>query len=241
MKTETLLIEIGTEELPPKAIKVLGDAFHKQISEQLSAKEFSFSGSSAFYSPRRLAVMVVGLNSTQPDQTVERSGPSINSAFDNEGNPTKAALGFAQSCRVTIDELEQIESDKGPRLFFKTNVAGESIETVIPHIVNDALLALPIPKPMRWGSGNTEFVRPIHWVVLMYGENIVPCKIKDLPASNITYGHRFHAPEAIFLEHADNYVDRLASAKVLVDFEVRKSRIESLLSEKSEMLDAEWD
>ena len=166
MKTETLLVEIGTEELPPKAIKLLGDTFHQQVVEQLTTEGFSFSASKAYYSPRRLAVMIEELSSTQPDQVVERSGPNISSAFDSEGNPTKAAIGFAQSCGVTIDELERVDSDKGPRLFFQSMVPGKSIDEVIPHIVNNALQVLPIPKPMRWGSGDTEFVRPIQMATI---------------------------------------------------------------------------
>ena len=132
---------------------------------------------------------------------------------------------------MTIDELDQTKTDKGAWLYFKASASGKTIEELIPHIVEKALDELPIPKPMRWGNNDVEFVRPIHWVVLMYGSNIVTCQIKNLTASNITFGHRFHAPAPIALKHANEYEDALMTAKVIADFQKRKSKIEQQLED----------
>ena len=245
MKTDTLLIEIGTEELPPKAVKSLGDTFASEIAQLLMQEGFGFSNQVAFFTPRRLAVLIKELTAAQPDQLVERKGPAVKAAFDQSGNPNKAATGFAESCGVSVDELDRIKTDKGEWLFFKSNVPGKAIEQAIPAIVEKALNKLPIPRPMRWGSNSTEFVRPIHWVVLMYGADVVPCKIKNIDTSNTTYGHRFHAPQEIVLSHANDYEpsvnnkSKLQIAKVIVDFESRKNLIESLLKKEATKYDAE--
>lgn len=239
MTTETLLIEIGTEELPPKALKNLGDSFASLISGQLEEHGFSFSDTQAYYTPRRLAVMVEALAATQPEQIIERKGPALQAAYDSDGKPTKAALGFAKSCGVNIDELEQVKTDKGAWLFFKATVAGKSIEDLLAEIVGKALDLLPVPKPMRWGNNDTEFIRPIHWVVLMYGDNVIACKIKNLAASNVSYGHRFHAPGAITLMHANDYEPVLNTAKVIVDFNKREQIIADLLQQQADKYHAD--
>lgn len=241
MKTETLLIEIGSEELPPKALKNLGESFASLVSEQLKQENFSFADAQAYFTPRRLAVVVTELSSTQPEQVVERKGPALKAAYDNNGNATKAALGFAASCGVNIEELSQLETDKGAWLYFKAKVAGKNIDAIIPEVIENALAKLPIPKPMRWGNNEIEFVRPIHWVVLMYGASVIPCKIKNLATSNTSYGHRFHAPGPIKLNHANDYESALQTANVVADYEQRKNIIEDLLRKQADALNAILD
>ena len=241
MKLETLLIEIGTEELPPKAIKKLGESFASSILEQLEQSGFSYTASKAYFTPRRLAVMVEKLSATQPDQVIERKGPTLKAAYDNNGKPTKAALGFAKSCSVTIDELEQVETGKGAWLYFNATVPGKTIQDSIPQIIEKSLNNLPIPKPMRWGDNDVEFVRPIHWIIVMFGSKVVTCNIKGLAASNVTFGHRFHAPKPIALKHAKEYEDILMAAYVAADFQVRKVTIEGQLEEAAKKYDAVLD
>ncbi len=229
MNTETLLIEIGTEELPPTAVKNLGETFASIVSRQLDDAGFAFDSSHAYFTPRRLAVMLNNLSNTQPNQTIERKGPALQAAFDEDGNPTKAAIGFAKSCGIEIEHLERQETDKGSWLYFKSDLPGKTIQEVIPEIVNRALKELPIPRPMRWGNSDIEFVRPIHWVVMMYGEQTISREVKGVISANKTYGHRFHAPGEIILKHADQYTQALLSANVIVDFYARKSKITQLI------------
>jgi glycyl-tRNA synthetase beta chain len=231
MSTHTLLIEIGTEELPPTAAKNLSDTLANYVSSHLSEAGFTFSEVNPYVTPRRLALAISNTSSQQPEQNIERKGPAVKAAYDKDGQPTKAALGFARSCGVEMQALQALESDKGAWLYFKSLVAGYSIQQVLPAIVEQGLNKLPIPKPMRWGSSDIEFVRPIHWVIVMYGSEIVPCTIKGISASNTSYGHRFHAPGAIVLSHADDYESSLLNAKVITDFSTRQNKIRSLLEE----------
>lgn len=241
MKTDTLLVEIGTEELPPKAVKTLGDTFAIQVAEQLKREGFNFSEQTAYFTPRRLGIIFKELSMAQADQIVERKGPAVKAAFDKTGNPSKAAIGFAESCGVSVDELERVETDKGDWLYFKSHVTGMTIEQRAPTIIENALQNLPIPRPMRWGANTAEFVRPIHWVVVMYGRNIVECSIKNISASNITYGHRFHAPEPIPLKHANDYESKLESANVIANFTTRKALVKKLIETQAEQLGAKLD
>ena len=231
MSTNTLLLEIGTEELPPTAAKNLSDTLASYVSTQLSETGFTYNKVTPYVTPRRLAFIITETNDQQPDQNIERKGPAVAAAYNDKGEPSKAALGFAKSCGVEIQDLETLESDKGAWLYFKSMTAGKSLQQVLPEIIEQGLNKLPIPKPMRWGSSNVEFVRPIHWVVVLYGSDVVNCKIKNISASNITYGHRFHAPEAITLAHADEYQATLLNAKVITDFTDRENKIRSLLDE----------
>ncbi len=231
MSTNTLLIEIGTEELPPTAAKKLSDTLATFVSTQLSEAGFTYSNVTPYVTPRRLAVIITEASNQQPDQNIERKGPAVAAAYDDKGEPTKAALGFAKSCGVEMQDLETLESGKGAWLYFKSVAAGKSLKQVLPEIIEQGLNKLPIPKPMRWGSSEIEFVRPIHWIIVLYGSEVVNCKIKNIAASNITYGHRFHAPEAITLSHADEYQASLLDAKVIADFHDRKNKIQSLLDE----------
>ncbi len=229
MSTNTLLIEIGTEELPPTAAKNLSDTFANYISSQLSESGFTFNQVKPYVTPRRLALIISDTSSQQPEQNIERKGPALKAAYDKEGQPTKAALGFAKSCGVDIQDLQTIESDKGAWLYFKSLASGKTIQQVLPEAIEQGLHKLPIPRPMRWGSNDVEFVRPIHWITVIYGNEVVACTIKGIDASNTTYGHRFHAPQAIALSHADEYESSLLAANVIADFSQRENKIRSLL------------
>ena len=165
--TRDLLIEIGTEELPPKALKSLINAFEKGIAEGLAQADLAFDAITAYAAPRRLAVKVDGLQTAQADRQVERRGPAVAASFDEEGNPTKAVIGFARSCGVDVNDLEKVETDKGAWLVFKQHKIGMTTQSLIGDIIVQALNGLPIPKRMRWGDLPGEFVRPVHWLIVV--------------------------------------------------------------------------
>ena len=231
MSTESVLVEIGTEELPPTSAKKLCDAFVDSVSTQLSDAGFSIGEVASHVTPRRLAMVIQDVSDKQPDQSIERKGPALSAAYNDNGEPTKAALGFAKSCGTEMETLETIESDKGAYLYFKSTVSGKSLKNILPITIEQALNQLPIPKPMRWGNNDAEFVRPVHWVIVMYGSEVIECNIKNIPASNVTYGHRFHAPQKIVIPHASKYSSLLKYAKVISSFSERKQHIENLLAD----------
>ena len=222
-----LLIELGSEELPPKALKKLSQAFTEQFQLGLQQNDLNFAAIKSFATPRRLAIQVTNLDCQQQDKEVERRGPAVQAAFDNEGKPTKAAEGFARSCGTSVDQLQRLETDKGSWLVFRSVQHGKSANEIIPGLVENALNKLPIPKRMTWGAETVAFVRPVHWLVVLLGDKVVPCEILGLQAGQQTYGHRFHAPEAIEISQAGDYETKLAEAKVVVDFEKRQQAIQS--------------
>ncbi len=220
-----LLIEIGTEELPPKALLNLSEAFMAAISNGLQQKSLNYNTVRPFTTPRRLAVMIEGLSTKQADQQIERKGPAIAAAFDKEGNPTKAALGFARSCGIEVSNLAQ----KDNRLVYSNIQVGKSTVSLIPNIIETALAALPIPKRMRWGNSPFEFVRPVHWVVILFGSELIEAEIMGLKSGYETRGHRFHHPEPIKLNEANDYAEILEKhGHVIADFNNRREHIEAL-------------
>lgn len=226
MKTVEFLVEIGTEELPPKALKSLAQAFLNEIENGLADAELSVDEAKMYASPRRLAVRLSGLQAQQADKTVERKGPAKKAAFDADGQPTKALLGFARGCGAEVDQLSEIETDKGTWMVYYLEQKGQPAEALLPEIVNQALAKLPIPKRMRWGASDIEFVRPVHWVVMLLDDQVVPATVLGLPAGKHTHGHRFHAPQAIEIAHPADYVEVLEQqGYVLADFEARKASI----------------
>jgi len=221
-----LLIEIGTEELPPKALQSLSDAFSRGVAEGLKNAGLQFGKVQSYATPRRLAVLINGVPEAQPDRDVERKGPSLKAAYDADGNPSKAVTGFARSCGVSIDELEQQETDKGTWLVFKAEEKGQPVSELVPGIVDQSLAGLPIPKRMRWGGSEVEFVRPVHWVVMMHGKKVIDGVVLGVASSNKTRGHRFHANKEIALSNAGEYANTLKSkAYVIADSEERKQSI----------------
>jgi glycyl-tRNA synthetase beta chain len=221
-----LLVEIGTEELPPKALFRLAAAFRDNLCRQLREAGLEPGAAHAYATPRRLAVLVRDLPVSQADHTVVRRGPSWASAFDAKGNPTKAALGFARSCGVGLGELERLETDKGTWLVNRTEEPGEPAADLIPALTEHALGALPIPKRMRWGDGDAEFIRPVHWVVMLLGGDVIDTEILGARTDRYTRGHRFHHPGMIALHEPATYAQTLESeGRVIADPEQRREII----------------
>ena len=221
-----LLIEIGTEELPPKALQRLSDAFTRGVAEGLTDAGLKLGHVQSYATPRRLAVLIDDVASAQPDRDIERKGPSLKAAYDGEGKPTKAVQGFARSCGVSVDELEQQETDKGTWLVFKATEKGQPVSELVPGIVNQSLAKLPIPKRMRWGDNDVEFVRPVHWVVMMHGKDVITGDVLGVSSTKKTRGHRFHANKEITLSSAGEYADKLkAKGFVIAHLDERKQSI----------------
>ncbi len=226
---DTLLFELGTEELPPKALRrlstTLGEALYTGLARAKLTTEAS-AEYAVYATPRRLAVSVPGVRARQPDQEIERRGPALKAAFDDFGAPTQAALGFARSCGVTPDRLARLETDKGAWLVFRSREKGQAANKLIPDLVDAALKQLPIPKRMRWSDLDAEFVRPVHWIVLMHGAKVIKTRILSVVAGTTTRGHRFHSPRPITLRTAGTYADALEKrGQVIADFSARRAQI----------------
>jgi glycyl-tRNA synthetase beta chain len=218
--TLPFLVEIGTEELPPKSLRKLALAFLEHFEAQALAKGLLQVGSrnEVYFSPRRLAIYAPALHPRQPDRSEERLGPAVAAAYDAAGNPTKAAEGFAKSCGTTVDRLSRKQTDKGERLAFTLEIKGETAAVLLPGMVQEALAKLPIGKRMRWGAGTTEFVRPVHWVLMLLGDKVLKSEILGLAAGDKTFGHRFHHPAAIPVKKSADYRKLLEkTGKVLVE------------------------
>ena len=222
-----LLIELGTEELPPKALDELANAFRDGVAAGLTKRGIAHTAHSvrALYSPRRLAVWIEDVALEQPEQKLERRGPAANAAFDASGTPTKALIGFAHSCGVTVEQLEKIDTDKGAWFVHRAVKPGEATAALLPQIIEEALKALPIPKPMRWSDLDYQFVRPAHWLVILLGNDVVPAEILGLTSDRMSRGHRFHHPEPVWISNANDYIDALRAAKVLVNPAERANRV----------------
>lgn len=205
MKHADFLVEIGTEELPPKALKSLAEAFYSRILAGLTAAGVSGSAGEYYFSPRRLAVRIRQVPAQKEDSIQERLGPAVQAAFDKDGKPSKAAEGFANSVGTTVDKLQRRMTDKGERLAYTLTLSGKPTVELLPGIVAEALKKLPIPKRMRWGAGDAEFVRPVHWIVMLFGNGVIAGELFGIAAGRQTYGHRFHAPAAITLQTPDDY------------------------------------
>jgi len=221
-----LLIEIGTEELPPKALRKLSDAFCQGVADGLKAEELAFAAITPFASPRRLALIANKLEETTPLKEVVVWGPPARIAFDNEGNPTKAAEAFAAKNGIDVGALQTENDGKVDKLVHRASAGGTATTELLAGIVEAALAALPIPKRMRWGARRTEFVRPVHWLVMLFGNDVVDTEVMGLKAGRETRGHRFHCNAAMTLSSAADYVGQLQSpGYVMVDFEQRQALI----------------
>ncbi len=231
MSARDLLFEIGTEELPPRSLPQLSAALTEQLVKGIDAAGIPHGRARSFATPRRLAVLIMGCADHQPDRLVERRGPPIRSAFAANGEPTQAAVAFARSCGVPVADLERLVTDKGGWLIYRGTEHGSASAEMFAGIVNKAVESLPIPKRMRWGSGATEFVRPVHSVVLLFGAEIVPCAVLGLSADRFTFGHRFHAPRRITLNAPRAYEGALRRAKVIADFAERREKIRTEVAE----------
>jgi glycyl-tRNA synthetase beta chain len=226
MSKRDFLVEIGTEELPPKSLLTLAAAFADGIAKGLDGAGLVHAAVEHYATPRRLAVRVRRLVEQQPDRAIERRGPPLKAAFDAQGAPTQAALAFARSCGTDVSALERLETPKGVWMVHRGTEAGASTVSLLPGIVQAALDALPIAKRMRWGAGEAEFVRPVHWVLMIFGRDEVPCEILGVSAGRVTYGHRFMAPKAIRIGSPASYVGALRKrGRVMADVDERRETI----------------
>ncbi|MBA6378505.1 MULTISPECIES: glycine--tRNA ligase subunit beta [unclassified Colwellia] len=237
MNTETLLIELGTEELPPKSLKNLAVTFYQQIKDQLDSAGLTYEDIQWFATPRRLAVKVSQLVEKQADKEIEKRGPAIDVAFDAEGNPSKAAQGWARSNGISVEEAQRLKTDKGEWLLHRATQTGKTIAELIPAMVNIAVSKLPVPKPMRWGSTRTQFIRPVHTLTIMFGAEIIAGETLEVSSSNVVTGHRFHHEGFVTLAHANEYEDKLTSAFVQVNYQERQALILSEINKAAQQLD----
>ena len=228
-ETQAFVFEIGTEELPPKSLRKLATVFHQQLRHELEKNKLinHSTNSRVFATPRRIAVLIDEVLIKQPDQVMQRRGPAVNQAFDEQGQPTRAATGFAKSVGLEVSALERQKTDKGEWLYCQIKQAGLSAEQIIPISVDTALKALPIPKRMRWGTLDAEFIRPVKWVVMILGEKVIDAEILSVKSDRHTQGHRFHTTRRLRLRRAEDYEELLEQQGLVVpDFDKRRQLIE---------------
>ena len=224
--TADFLVEIGTEELPPKSLADLEHAFAGQVEDGLRGASRGFASFSSYATPRRLAVLVRGLPLTQPVQMIEKRGPPVTVAFAPDGSPTRAALAFAESCGVPIGAVGRLETTKGAWLFHSAQSPGRPAAELLHGIVTAALAALPIPRRMRWGSGDAEFVRPVHWIVMLLGDLVLPEPVLGITPGRTTRGHRFHTPEELVIGTPSDYPNLLSGrGKVIPEYQTRRESV----------------
>ncbi len=226
MSKHTVLFELGCEELPPKSLKTLRDALLAETEKGLKDAGLAFDAIEAYAAPRRLALKIVNVDGAQADTQKRFDGPAVQAAYDAEGKPTKALEGFMRGQGIKVDQVSTFQAGKVEKVCYLKDVKGQSLDALLPQILQTALDNLPIAKRMRSAASRTEFVRPVKWVVLLKDSTVVEATIQDHQAANVTYGHRFHAPEAIILQHANDYLDALRAAKVIASFEERQGIID---------------
>ncbi|WP_293730280.1 glycine--tRNA ligase subunit beta [uncultured Actinobacillus sp.] len=237
MTTQNFLAEIGTEELPPKALKKLATAFAENVEAELNQAGLSFDKVEWFAAPRRLAVKVLGLATAQPSKEVEKRGPAVSAAFDAEGKPTKAAEGWAKGCGITVEQAERIATDKGEWLVHRAVIEGQPTKNLLVGMISNALAKLPIPKTMRWGDKTEQFVRPVHTVTLLLGDELIEGEILGVASGTTVRGHRFLGEREFQISHADQYPALLKEkGSVVADFNERKALILAKAQEKATAL-----
>ncbi len=237
MTTQNFLAEIGTEELPPKALKKLATAFAENVEAELNQAGLSFDKVEWFAAPRRLAVKVLGLATAQPSKEVEKRGPAVSAAFDAEGKPTKAAEGWAKGCGITVEQAERIATDKGEWLVHRAVIEGQPTKNLLVGMISNALAKLPIPKTMRWGDKTEQFVRPVHTVTLLLGDELIEGEILGIASGTTIRGHRFLGEREFQISHADQYPALLKEkGSVVADFNERKALILAKAQEKATAL-----
>ena len=226
MTTQNFLVEIGTEELPPKALKTLATSFADNVEAELNQAGLSFDKIEWFAAPRRLAVKVLNLATQQPSKEIEKRGPAVSAAFDAEGKPTKAAEGWARSCGITVEQAERIATDKGEWLVHRAKIEGQPTKNLLNDIVANALAKLPIPKPMRWADKTVQFIRPVHTVTMLLGDELIEGEILGVASGRTIRGHRFLGEKEFEIQHADQYPQLLREkGSVVADFNERKAEI----------------
>ena len=223
---ENFLVEIGTEELPPKALKTLATSFADNVEAELNLAGLSFDKIEWFAAPRRLAVKVLNLATQQPSKEIEKRGPAVSAAFDPEGKPTKAAEGWARGCGITVEQAERIATDKGEWLVHRAKIEGQPTKNLLNGIVANALAKLPIPKPMRWADKTVQFIRPVHTVTMLLGDELIEGEILGVASARTIRGHRFLGEKEFEIQHADQYPQLLREkGSVVADFNERKAEI----------------
>ena len=228
METKNLLLELGTEELPPKALRKLAQALHDNFVKHLNNEGLKFSSAKWYATPRRLALKINDLEVKQADRTIEVKGPAIKAAFDANGNPTKAAIGWANANGITVDKAERLKTDKGEWLYIKSVKQGAATASLIPNMFKDALSALPIPKLMHWGDKKEEFVRPVHTLCMLFGDELIDGNILGVASSKNIHGHRFMGKQDLTLQNADTYLNQLKDeGAVIADYDERKASIKA--------------
>ena len=226
MTTQNFLVEIGTEELPPKALKTLATSFADNVEAELNQAGLSFDKIEWFAAPRRLAVKVLNLATQQPSKEIEKRGPAVSAAFDAEGKPTKAAEGWARGCGITVEQAERIATDKGEWLVHRAKIEGQPTKNLLNNIVANALAKLPIPKPMRWADKTVQFIRPVHTVTMLLGDELIEGEILGVASARTIRGHRFLGEKEFEIQHADQYPQLLREkGSVVADFNERKAEI----------------
>ena len=226
MTTQNFLVEIGTEELPPKALKTLATSFADNVEAELNQAGLSFDKIEWFAAPRRLAVKVLNLTTQQPSKEIEKRGPAVSAAFDAEGKPTKAAEGWARGCGITVEQAERIATDKGEWLVHRAKIEGQPTKNLLNDIVANALAKLPIPKPMRWADKTVQFIRPVHTVTMLLGDELIEGEILGVASARTIRGHRFLGEKEFEIQHADQYPQLLREkGSVVADFNERKAEI----------------
>ena len=240
MKVEhhDFLIEVGTEELPPRALHTLERALVANLAAGLDKAALGHGELVGYSTPRRLAVWVKRLAVRQPEQHLRRRGPPVSAGFDAQGQPTRAALAFAESCGAEVGSLERLEEGKGTFLFFVGSRPGERAVDLLPAIVQAALDELPMPRRMHWGDGHALFVRPVHWLLMLFGQDVVPATLLETPAGHVTYGHRFHAGKALRITSPGAYERTLRErGRVIADFGARREKIRAEVTSLALSLD----
>ncbi|MBV4414432.1 glycine--tRNA ligase subunit beta [Enterobacteriaceae bacterium YMB-R22] len=228
MSENTFLVEIGTEELPPKALRSLAESFANHFTAELDSAGLGHGAVQWFATPRRLALKVAKLAAAQPDRVVEKRGPAVSQAFDAEGKPSKAAEGWARGCGITVDQAERMVTDKGEWLLYRANVQGERSDALLPGMVSRALAKLPVPKLMRWGANDVQFVRPVHTVTLLLGDRLLPASVLGVASDRVIRGHRFMGEASFTIDNADQYPQILLErGKVIADYDARKAQIKA--------------
>lgn len=238
----TFLVEIGTEELPPKSLRTLAESFAANFIDQLNSANLEHGEVKWYASPRRLALKVINLNDHQPNSQITKRGPAVAQAFDAEGQPTKAAEGWARGCGITVAQAQRVQTDKGEWLSYTAQQQGQPVVELLGEMVKTALTKLPIPKPMRWAAKQVEFIRPVHTLTMLYGTELVAGTILGIPSARIIRGHRFMGEAELTIDNADQYPDILAQrGKVLADYDKRKQIIKTDAEAAAQKLNGKAD
>lgn len=239
MSKHTVLFELGCEELPPKSLKTLRDALKAEVEKGLTSAGLNFSGIDAYAAPRRLALKITDLDAAQPDSQKRFDGPAVQAAYDSDGKPTKALEGFLRGQGISADQVSRFNAGKMEKVCFYKDIKGQSLDALLPAILQTALDNLPIAKRMRSAASRTEFVRPVQWVVLLKDDQIIDATLQDFKAGNQTFGHRFHAPQAITLKHANDYLECLRAAYVVANFDERQATISAQVKTLADEVNAQ--